>query len=459
MFSLVPFSVLFPIVSAVLAQESGSGSGSGYVAELVNQLNTLGYTEAASVLTRVNGTTSGQQWLSELPNGNYTAFLPNNTALQNLPGDVSGNDELLSHMSGQSSSTGSSSASATQSLFECGIFPNDTIGRTLLNSSNLVHLEGNKSQVLAWTRNDPNGNVTILNQAQNITVTNSTTYQNLFINTIDGVIAPPGNLTQALTATNATSFLGLAQQVNVTGPSGSNMTVLEALSNYTGFTLFVPTNDAIQTAQGSLSGLQNNQTAIMALLGNLVINGTTVYSPDIRKATASGSPANFTSAAGEPLIAITNDTGVFIQNTNGSSAQIVRPDVLLSNGVFHIIDNVLVQTDSDPAQASSAVLSASSVASAASSTDTLPIGGGFATLTSGGQSQTQSSSAQSSQSSSSSSSESSSSQSSSSSESSSSASASATLLSRVRRSNDGAKLATSPLTVTLLGALVWIFAL
>ena len=45
-----------------------------------------------------------------------------------------------------------------------GVFPNVTLGRTLLNSSDLVMLEGNKSQVLAWTRDSENGNVTILNQ-------------------------------------------------------------------------------------------------------------------------------------------------------------------------------------------------------------------------------------------------------------------------------------------------------
>lgn len=44
-----------------------------------------------------------------------------------------------------------------------GIYPNTTIGRTLLNSSDLVQLEANKSQVLAWTRIG-GGNVTLLNQ-------------------------------------------------------------------------------------------------------------------------------------------------------------------------------------------------------------------------------------------------------------------------------------------------------
>ena len=47
---------------------------------------------------------------------------------------------------------------------ESGIFPNTTVGRTLLNASELVQLPGNNSQVLAWTRNDENSNITILNQ-------------------------------------------------------------------------------------------------------------------------------------------------------------------------------------------------------------------------------------------------------------------------------------------------------
>ena len=47
---------------------------------------------------------------------------------------------------------------------DSGVFPNTTLGRTLLDSSDLVMLPGNKSQVLAWTRSGENGNVTILNQ-------------------------------------------------------------------------------------------------------------------------------------------------------------------------------------------------------------------------------------------------------------------------------------------------------
>lgn len=136
-------------------------------------------------------------------------------SVQNLSMEVSGNDELLSQylsyhfvhgnflnstaagsggggggmtstlsQSGQSSS---SSALASQTLLQrfrrqdgggdpsagqsmapalmSGIYPNDTIGRTLLDSPDLVMLEGNKSQVLAWTKLNETGNVTLLDQA------------------------------------------------------------------------------------------------------------------------------------------------------------------------------------------------------------------------------------------------------------------------------------------------------
>ena len=57
---------------------------------------------------------------------------------------------------------GGGSSSNLQPL--AGIYPNVTIGRSLFNSSDLVSLEGNKSQVLVWSRPSPDGNITILNQ-------------------------------------------------------------------------------------------------------------------------------------------------------------------------------------------------------------------------------------------------------------------------------------------------------
>lgn len=45
-----------------------------------------------------------------------------------------------------------------------GVYPNNTVGRTLLNDTEYVHLAGNASQVLAWSKSGDNDSITILNQ-------------------------------------------------------------------------------------------------------------------------------------------------------------------------------------------------------------------------------------------------------------------------------------------------------
>jgi hypothetical protein len=76
MFSSVAFTLLAVALPAVFAQSSDSG----YIQGLVNELNALGNTEAANALTRANGTSSGQQFLSQVQNGNFTVFVPDNAA-------------------------------------------------------------------------------------------------------------------------------------------------------------------------------------------------------------------------------------------------------------------------------------------------------------------------------------------------------------------------------------------
>ena len=77
-----------------------------------------------------------------------------------------------------------------------------------------------------------------------------------------------------------------------------------------------------------------------------MINGSTVYSPLL-------TGQNYTSAAGEPLSFALNATGHYVTSGN-VTARIVQPDVLLPNGVIHVVDRVLVNTESDAGAASSA---------------------------------------------------------------------------------------------------------
>lgn len=76
----------------------------------------------------------------------------------------SGTASLFGRLFGRESKKYEWLDSSSSPQLDSGIFPNTTLGRTLLNSSDLVMLPGNKSQVLAWTRSGENGNVTILNQ-------------------------------------------------------------------------------------------------------------------------------------------------------------------------------------------------------------------------------------------------------------------------------------------------------
>ena len=194
-----------------------------------------------------------------------------------------------------------------------------------------------------------------------------TSYQNLQIFVIDGIIYYPGDLTNTFQANSQLSaFATFASSTQVpVWDTGSNSTVqisvTQDLDGVRGLTLFAPDNNAM----GSISQLTGNTTQTWAVLRNHVINGTTVYSPSFDDST-------YVSAAGENLHFTSNSSGEFVTSGN-TTAQIVQPDVLTKNGVIHIIDRVLFNTDVNEGAASSAYSSATSAA-AHSSTETGPVG-------------------------------------------------------------------------------------
>lgn len=90
------------------------------------------------------------------------------------------------------------------------------------------------------------------------------------MNIIDGVLTPPGNLTETLNETNITAFLTFAQNVTEKSISNTNVSAVDVLGEARGFTLFVPDDQALQQAQQTLQQFQNNQTAQLSILGNYV---------------------------------------------------------------------------------------------------------------------------------------------------------------------------------------------
>lgn len=105
---------------------------------------------------------------------------------------------------------------------------------------------------------------------QNVTIVNSTMWRNLFVNGITGVLVPPGNLSTALTAVNATSIQNLLS-TEVPSSNGTNETALQFLQEAHGVTVLVPDNGAFSSdVNGTLDSLQGNQSALAAILENHV---------------------------------------------------------------------------------------------------------------------------------------------------------------------------------------------
>lgn len=98
------------------------------------------------------------------------------------------------------------------------------------------------------------------------------------------------------------------------------------------------------------------------------MNGSTVYSPTLKE-------QNVTTSSGQLLFATQNGTSSFLTAPNGDQSSLVAPDIILSNGVIHIIDRVLLDASVNTAAASSAFESATSAAGTApTTTETAPVG-------------------------------------------------------------------------------------
>ncbi|KAF9463784.1 FAS1 domain-containing protein [Collybia nuda] len=355
------------------------------VTGLISALRGAGLTSLADAAQKANGTTVGQQFLNAIVNGthNYTIFAPNNDACKSLaPGvdDITDNTDTLAAILSYHVLPGTfvdTTSSQDAPHIVSSVYPTVTIGRTLLTSPSFVHLEGGKGQVLAWSKNSTDANATVyfLNQVPEATIISTARVSNLLICTVSDVLIPPPNLIRVIAMNNLTSLAGVVNMATVPGffSNGTNATIAEVLvaNNTRGYTLFAPNNAALESAGVGLTALAANNTALLTLLGNHYINGTSYYSSELLSAPSS---AVFTSASGQPFTFSSNSTGTYVASgSNGASARIVKSDVLTDNGVLHIIDRVLVNLDRDETKAENAYSSATSAA-AQTVTATGPVG-------------------------------------------------------------------------------------
>ncbi|GAA5998943.1 hypothetical protein JCM5350_008103 [Sporobolomyces pararoseus] len=325
----------FTALSAILASAVSAQDTNGYAAQLLQALQGANLTTLASLATQNAATL-----IPLLQQGNHTVFAPSDSAFAALPENVTSNADLVASTLLYHIYYGSY---APQNLSA-----NHTIARSSLNSTTYVNLPSNASQVGVFTSGGAgqnNQSATVIQATRNVTSTAYTKVANLDVYIIDEVLSIPGNLTATASQAGLTSLVGALQQY---APSA-----VPALTQAKGITVFAPVNSAFEAASSLIGTL--NETTIANVLLNHVINGTVVYSPLVTNG------LNATSAGGETLSFMTNSTGAFVMSGN-SSARIIRTDIPISNGVVHLISNVLANPASNPQAAASAASSASEAA-------------------------------------------------------------------------------------------------
>lgn len=144
------------------------------------------------------------------------------------------------------------------------------------------------------------------------------------IHVIDSVLNIPQNLTTTAIDANLTAAAGALTQANLG-------TALDGMEN---ITVFAPNNDAF-AAIGSLVGDLSTEE-LGSILQYHVVEGTVGYSSLLMNGT-------LTTASGEDVNVTMMGEDVFVD-----SARVVVPNVMIANGVVHVIDRSVPYFSSTP---------------------------------------------------------------------------------------------------------------
>lgn len=273
--------------------------------------------------------------LGSLASGNKTVFAPSNAAFANVSKSVSSNTTLLTQILSYHILNNTYSANGTMTA------PSHTIARSLLNGGGYM-LPGNFSAPLVLAKANMSAtSFQIVEAASNLTAMGPAVAANLNVYVIDKLIALPPTVASAV----GQLLPALDSVLNSSG-------LLKPLAAVNGLTVFAPSNAAIQSVLQAVGML--NMTQLQTLLANHVINGSVAYSTDLAS-------SNYTSAAGEPFTFMSNTSGTYVMSSN-ATAKIIQSDIILSTGVVHVIDAVLVNTMGNPTAAASAASSYAAVA-------------------------------------------------------------------------------------------------
>lgn len=156
-------------------------------------------------------------------------------------------------------------------------------------------------------------------------INNDIEFEGGLIQIVDSVLVPPSGLGDALTASQVQSFLG--------GLYDSKL--MPALDDVKDITVFAPRDQAMEAIGGTLAKMDLSQLA--EVMGYHVVRGKVLASSDLRNAKSLK-----TMSQGRRLQVRQIGNEMFV-----NSAKIISTDILISNGILHIITNVNNPDDAD----------------------------------------------------------------------------------------------------------------
>lgn len=155
---------------------------------------------------------------------------------------------------------------------------------------------------------------------QNSTVTQAdVNFTGGVIHVIDRVLSIPESVSDTASAANLTALRGALNRTNL----------IDAVDSTPDLTIFAPTNEAFQSIGSALANVSDE--ALASVLTYHVINGSEpIYSSDLSNGTT-------VQTLNGKNLTITIENGTVFVN----AAKVVTPNILVANGVVHLIDNVL----------------------------------------------------------------------------------------------------------------------
>lgn len=143
------------------------------------------------------------------------------------------------------------------------------------------------------------------------------------VQVVDNLLIPPASIGKTADAFKLTSFLGALYAANL----------MPAVSDRKNITVFAPQDKALAAVGGTLKNL--NAESLARVMGYHIVTDQILVSSALQNGTKLRTLAKDGSSVEEVVIRQAGN------NKYVNSAQIVQPDILLANGILHIISDVL----------------------------------------------------------------------------------------------------------------------